>query len=314
MTAESTPNPVPAARVCVIGESIVDIVRSGDSVVEHAGGSPLNVAVGAARLGLHVDVVTYLGEDAHGEWLRAHLDASGVQTVHSATGVGRATSTADVTLDAHGSASYVFDMHWQLPDSFVIAPATGLVHTGSIATVLEPGATQVESLIRAHDAGAFVTYDPNLRPQIMGSVERARERVDDFCSVAQVVKASAEDLAWAYDSLTLVEAAQLLLSRGPALVIVTDGGASTIAVSRTGVVEFAPPTVHVVDTIGAGDSLMAGIIAALVDHGVVGRFAEDREQALASMDVAAMMAFAARCAAITVGRAGAQPPWRHEID
>ena len=135
-----------------------------------------------------------------------------------------------------------------------------------------------------------------------------------FCSVAQVVKASAEDLAWAYDSLSLVDAAKLLLSRGPALVIVTDGGNATIAVTHAGLTTFAPPKVDVVDTIGAGDSLMAGIIAYLVDHGVVDRFADDREQALASIDVAAMMSFAARCAAITVSRAGAQPPWRHELD
>ncbi len=314
MTAAGIRHDSSATRICVVGESIVDIVRSGDSVVEHAGGSPLNVAVGAARLGLPVDVVTYLGADAHGEWLRAHLDASGVQSVHSVTGVDRATSTAAVTLDAEGSASYVFDMHWQLPDSFAVAPATRLIHTGSIATVLEPGATQVDALIRAHADGVFVTYDPNLRPQIMGSVELARERVESFCSLAQVVKASAEDLAWAYDSLSLVEAAQHLLSRGPALVVVTDGGASTIAVSRTGVVEFAPPRVEVADTIGAGDSFMAGLIAALVDQGVVDAFGDDRDRALASIDVDGLLAFAARCAAITVTRAGAQPPWRHELD
>lgn len=313
MTAAGNPDSSPATRICVVGESIVDIVRSGDAVVEHAGGSPLNVAVGAARLGLAVDAVTYLGADAHGEWLRAHLDASGVQSVHTATGVDRATSTAAVTLDADGSASYVFDMHWQLPDSFVVAPATRLIHTGSIATVLEPGATQVDALIRAYADGAFVTYDPNLRPQIMGSVDLARQRVESFCSLAQVVKASAEDLAWAYDSMTLVEAAQHLVSRGPALVVVTDGGASTIAVSSTGVVEFAPPRVDVADTIGAGDSFMAGIIAALVDRGVVDAFAVDRERALASIDVDALLSFAGRCAAITVTRAGAQPPWRHEL-
>jgi fructokinase len=313
VTEATTSRDSPMTRVGVIGESIVDIVRSGDSVVEHAGGSPLNVAVGAARLGLAVDVVTYLGEDAHGTWLRSHLEASGVQRVHSATGIGRATSTAQVTLDAEGSASYVFDMHWQLPDSFVVAPATRLIHTGSIAAVLEPGATQVESVIREQARGSFVTYDPNLRPQIMGSVERARERVDDFCSVAHVVKASAEDLAWAYDSLSLVEAAQLLLTRGPSLVIVTDGGDATIVVSHSGVSTYAPPKVAVVDTIGAGDSLMAGIIASLVDQGVVNRFAIDPEHALATIDVDAMMAFASRCAAITVGRAGAQPPWRREL-
>ncbi|MBX9719106.1 MAG: carbohydrate kinase [Microbacteriaceae bacterium] len=313
MTAETTLNTASEARICVIGESIIDIVRSGSSVVEHAGGSPLNVAVGLARLGMPVDAVTYLGEDAHGAWLRAHLDASGVQGVHSATGIARATSTAQVTLDAEGSASYVFDMHWQLPDSFVAPPATRLIHTGSIATVLEPGATQVDALIRAQADDVFVTYDPNLRPQIMGSVELARERVENFCSLAQVVKASAEDLAWAYASMTLVEAAQHLLSRGPTLVVVTDGGASTIAVSSAGAVEFAPPRVEVVDTIGAGDSFMAGLIAALVDQGVVDAFGDDRERALASIDVGGLLAFAARCAAITVTRAGAQPPWRYEL-
>ena len=100
MTAAGIPHDSSATRVCVVGESIVDIVRSGNSVVEHAGGSPLNVAVGVARLGLAVDALTYLGEDAHGTWLRSHLEASGVQSVHSATGIGRATSTAKVTLDA----------------------------------------------------------------------------------------------------------------------------------------------------------------------------------------------------------------------
>lgn len=298
----------------MVGESIVDIVRSAESLVEHAGGSPLNVAVGAARLGVPVDVVTYLGADDRGEWLRAHLDASGVQSVHSASGVDRATSTAVVTLDDEGSASYVFDMHWQMPDSFVVAPATRLIHTGSIATVLEPGATQVDALIRSNADHTFVTFDPNLRPQIMGSVERARERVENFCELANVVKASAEDLAWAYESMTLVDAARHLLSRGPALVVVTDGGASIFAVSRAGVVEVAPPRVDVVDTIGAGDSFMAGLIAALIDQGVVDAFSVDRERALASIDLDGLLDFAARCAAITVKRAGAQPPWRRELD
>jgi fructokinase len=299
--------------VVVVGESIVDIVVSATGSVAHAGGSPLNVAVGVSRLEIPVDFITYLADDAHGHLLRAHLESSGVRSISTAPGSPAATPTAAVTLQSDGSAHYAFDLHWEMPPVDPGALDHGLLHVGSIAALLSPGAAAVEALIGSVRDRMLVTYDPNIRPQIIGSREEVLDDVERFFRAAHLVKASAEDLHWLYPEDSLADAAQRVRESGPTIVVVTDGGEATIVATSDGVVRTPSRRVEVVDTIGAGDSFMAGVIGSLIDQGVVERFAHDPAAALASIDVSRMVEMATSCAAITVTRAGANPPRRAEL-
>ena len=162
MTAPGTPQ-----RALVIGEALIDIVeREGGvatergkeraSSTEHVGGSPLNVAVGLARLGRGVDFLTHIGNDQRGHRIVDYVKQSGVQLVSGSTSAQR-TPTALATLDANGSAQYVFDIDWQLTGTPEVAPPV-VAHTGSIATVLEPGCRAVAALLDAYHPSATVTF------------------------------------------------------------------------------------------------------------------------------------------------------------
>ena len=184
-------------RALVVGEALIDeVVRPDGSRERHPGGSPANVAIGLGRLGRSVDLLTWLGDDADGDLVRRHLTDS---HVHVLTGDRRASRTpvATANIDAAGVASYQFDLEWDLPSTWDDADGDPLVvHTGSIATVLQPGGTAVEQLIARSRPTSTITYDPNLRPVLMGSPANALPVVDALVRLADVVKVSDEDLAW----------------------------------------------------------------------------------------------------------------------
>src|SRR3954468_13520115 len=179
----------------VVGEALVDVVvRSDGAVSEHPGGSPLNVAIGLARLGRETDLLTRLGQDEPGRPVLRHLEGSGGHLVEGSV-LPVATATAAATLAPDGSATYEFDLHWEL--GAVTPPdAPVAVHTGSIAAVLEPGASAVEEVVRDHRDQATVSYDPNARPLLMGDAADVRDRVEDLVAVSDLVKVSDEDAAW----------------------------------------------------------------------------------------------------------------------
>ena len=304
-----------APRALVVGEALVDVVRRTDgSVAEHPGGSPMNVAIGLGRLGRGVDLLTWLGDDARGDAVRRHLEASAVQVL---TGEPRpaSTSVATATLDADGAATYDFRLTWDLPtqwDEPVVDPL--VVHTGSIAAVLAPGGAAVLRLVAARRASSTITYDPNLRPALMGTPGAARPRVEALVALADVVKVSDEDLEWLHPGVAPTELAEEWSRLGPGLVVVTNGGEGAFAHTAGGVRVIVPaPRVKVADTVGAGDSFMAGLIDGLWSAGLLGA---DRRGALADVDATTLQRLLARCAriaAITVSRAGANPPSSAEL-
>lgn len=297
----------------VVGESLIDIVeRAGENPVAHPGGSPANVAVGLARLGRDVELVTWFGPDEHGNVLRSHLELENVR-VSAASARASRTSTARARLDQSGSATYVFELEWAPP---VPEPTTApiVLHTGSIAAVLEPGAATVAETVAAHRATATITYDPNVRPNLMGTAEDARPAVERFVALADVVKASDEDLAWLYPGQAPEDVARRWATAGPAVVVVTRGGAGAWAVTPGGTeLDVAAVPVVVADTVGAGDSFTAGLIDGLWAAGLLGG---DRREALRSVSAGTLQRVldgAARMAAVTVSRAGANPPSRAEL-
>ena len=307
--------PAVSTPVLVVGESLVDIVRRADgSTDRHPGGSPANVAIGLARLGHPVRFATRIGTDPDGAAVRAHLEGDGVVLAEGAM-VDAATSTATAVLDATGAASYVFDLVWDLP-AVDVADA-GHLHTGSIAANLAPGAAGVHELVAAARAGATTSYDPNLRPRIIGAPDDERPGVERLVALADVVKSSDEDLAWLYPGEPVEAVARRWATSGPALVVVTRGAAGAsawLASDPERVVTAAPRRVDVVDTVGAGDAFMAGLVSSLLDQGLLGGTAQRRAlRAAGAADVGAALERATLTSSITCGRPGADPPTRAEI-
>jgi fructokinase len=304
-----------APRALVIGEALVDVVEHADGRrEEHPGGSPANVALGLARLGRTVDLLTWLAPDAYGTRVTSHLEASGV---HVITGDRAPVSTpvAMARLDERGQASYEFDLTWDLPTAWAgddVAPL--VVHTGSIATTLTPGGPQVLREVTTRRSTSTVTYDPNARPALMGTPAEALRVVEEFIKVADVVKASEDDLLWLYPGQEPDDVAVRWAQSGPAVVVVTLGEHGAFAATASGArLQIPAVPVQVADTVGAGDSFMSGLIDGLWAEGLLGA---DNRATLQAIDEDTLRRVLDRCiriAAITVSRAGANPPGRSEL-
>lgn len=300
-------------EVLVVGEALVDEVHRADGTVDELpGGSLANVALTLGRLGRDVRLATWTGRDAHGDVVRSWLDRSGVRLAAGSDGADR-TSVAVAHLDAQGAATYAFDLDWQVPDGVRAEPGTIAVHTGSIAAVLAPGAAAVRRVVEEARATATVTYDPNARPALMGDAATVRPQVEALVALADVVKVSDEDLAWLAPGADPLDVAESWRRLGPAVVVVTFGGDGAVACTAAGEVRVSAPATTVVDTVGAGDSFMGALIDGLAAADLLGA---DRRAALRDVDPAVLRGVLERCAAVaavTVSRAGANPPWREEL-
>lgn len=307
----------------VIGEALVDeVVRPGKDPVPHVGGSPMNVAVGLARLGHAVQFLGRYGHDAYGDMVAGHLRTNSVMVPLAAD--AQPTSVARAVLDASGAASYDFSLDWSLPElttadgapNFML-DATTMLHTGSIATMLAPGAKQVLAAVTALHPLATIAYDPNCRPSIITDVDYAREQAEKFVRLSDVVKASDEDLEWLYPGVDPKESARRWLAlggtQGPAVVVLTQGGEGPWAVCAAGEAACPVPEVQVVDTVGAGDSFMAALLSTLVDRELDGAQRRGDLREMSTATLTEIIGYAARAAAITVSRAGANPPNRDEL-
>ncbi|WP_406055038.1 carbohydrate kinase [Streptomyces sp. NBC_01077] len=294
----------------VIGECVADIVRapagSGAADRVHPGGSPANVAYGLGRLGRDVTLLTQLADDTTGRLIEAHLKGAGVRV--EAGDVPARTPSAVVGLDAHGQASYTFDIAWTLKAGAPTDLAPAHVHIGSIAAVTAPGAATVLAETRRLRAHATVSYDPNVRPELMGEHDEAVARVERCVALSDLVKASDEDLAWLYPGEDPRTVAARWIALGPAVVLVTRGAAGSLAVTRHDTVAAEATPVTVVDTVGAGDSFMSAVLDTLAGRG------RDALGALGPECLAELLRRAGTAAALTVSRAGAQPPDRAELD
>ena len=300
----------------VVGEALVDLVgqRGGRTLAAHPGGSPANVALGLGRLGAPVTLKTRLGRDSFGEMIRGHLEASGVR-VDGGRDEGVSTSLAIATLAA-GIASYDFRIEWDIGDLSPLPVETRCLHTGSLATALAPGKDSVVDLVqREHERGRVtISYDPNVRPALLGDPARARPGIERLVSLSDVVKVSDEDLRWLYPDPSDEEVAQDWLALGPALVVVTRGGAGVHAVAANVELRREAVPIDLVDTVGAGDSFTSGLLDGLHRADLVGAA---RRDALAGIDRATLESVveeAALIAAITCSRPGADPPSRAELD
>jgi fructokinase len=302
--------------VAVLGEALVDLMPtgSGAAYLARPGGSPWNVAIGLARLGHDVRIVTPLGHDAFGGLLRRHARVSGLD-LSACPEVDAPTTLAAVSMAENGEASYEFYLdgttlqRWES-----VAPPggrTAIVHFGSLGSWTEPAASRVAAIVgRLRAEGALVSYDPNVRPRLLADLAWARGLVEAAVALAHLVKASVSDLDWLYGGAERTEVARRWLELGARLVIVTDGerGASALAPGRPWVHQDAVVT-DVVDTVGAGDAFTAGLLGALVDAGRTGPL----DLADLGTDLDAILRHASLVAAMTCERTGAEPPTAAQV-
>ncbi|MGH3330408.1 MAG: carbohydrate kinase family protein [Nocardioidaceae bacterium] len=303
-------NPLPFV---VVGESLVDVVVSTDGQISHAvGGSPMNVAVGLARLDVPVLLITRLGDDEHGRWISEHVRSSGVQLSDSSVVPGSKTSTATARLDEDNSAAYEFDLVWDLEHHQL--PETVALHVGSLGASLLPGRHAVLDLVRqAEQDDIFVSYDPNIRSALVDDTARAWDELVEVAARSRLVKASEEDFHILRPGESVEDLAKGLLSgTDTELVIVTRGAQGSLAFAEGLRVEAPAPRTDVVDTVGAGDSFMAAALAILDDWDLP----KDGPGSLSALDadhVRVLLHGAMSAAALTCSRRGANPPTRLEL-
>ena len=300
----------------VLGESVVDLLPSDTNAGfrAHPGGSPLNVAVALARLGEPTALLARLSGSAFGRLLHAHAQRNGV-TVTGPVDQPEPASLAVVSLDSNGVAGYDFYLNgtadWQWSSAELAVPVgTTILHTGSLACYLSPGAERISDLLRRlrRDGEVLLSFDPNIRPAVRGDLTATRQRTLELISAAHVVKASSEDLQVLYPGQSVTAVARHWAALGPSLVVITLGGDGAFAVHAGQEVHRTAPPIEIVDTIGAGDAFTAGLLSALrsTGRGTPATIRDlDGDQLIAVIDQAI------RIASITCTRAGADSP-RHD--
>lgn len=295
-------------EILVVGEALVDVVSTATGTQAHPGGSPLNVAVGLARLGAAVTLATRIGTDASGKLLTDHLREAGVRLAPDSVAPSARTSSATARIRTDGSAEYDFDITWNL----AAVPIQGfdVLHTGSIGALLAPGGPNVATGFEASGTGVLRSFDPNIRPSVIGARDAVLPLVERFARTSTVVKMSDEDAEWLHPELDPLDVTAHYARLGAPLVVITRGAEGSLLRCGAETSSLPPTPARVVDTIGAGDSYMAGLLHRLSTTvsadalSIVGLSLRDAEDACR---------FAAACAAVTVSRAGADLPHRDEV-
>jgi fructokinase len=301
--------------IAVIGEALIDLVETDDDAPRLArpGGSPYNVAIGLARLDQPTAFAGRLSRDPLGTVLRHHAERSGVDLT-LCVDAAEPTTVALVELDASGAASYRFgvdgtaDFQWTDAELAAIPADVAAVHFGSLASWLPPGDVAIEQRVaQLRAGGAAVSYDPNVRPHLQPDAAAARAHIERAIPLAHLVKTSEEDIAWLRPGEAVPDVAAAWLALGPSAVVVTRGGAGAIAFTAAGETARPPVPVDVVDTVGAGDAFMSGLLDALARRGLL------TPAGVAAAPYPELLDDAGLVAAITCSRAGANPPRLGEL-
>ncbi|GAA4192572.1 carbohydrate kinase [Microbacterium oryzae] len=291
-------------KTLIIGEALLDMARENGVLRTAPGGSPANVALGLGRLGLAPVLHTALGDDEAGRTIRAHIEASGARLSPGSVGA-RSTSTATADISADGDAVYDFAIEWDPAP----LPVDGysVVHTGSLGSWLAPGAAVVGRMLDdARAAGGAITFDPNIRVSLIDDEDRARRLILRRIAVSDLVKMSDEDAAWLFPGAAENEVLDTVLDAGARVAAVTRGSRGAVIATRDHRIFQPSKPVAVADTIGAGDTFMTVLVAAVAaDPSLLeGPDGTALEQVLDR---------ALTAASITVSRSGADLPWASEL-
>ena len=296
--------------IWVCGEVLIDLLPGTPDRIAIVGGGPANTAKALSRLGHSVEFIDGFSTDAYGQSARKELLGDGVG-LNLALTSDLPTCTATVSLSDDGSASYeflidstatfAFSDAW-LPDPEKFKPE--VLQIGTLVTIIEPGASVLYDWAVKVSEFAPIVFDPNIRPSVMPDLIKYRDEVEKWIKISSVVKFSEDDIAALYPNEDPIGIAKICLEKGVQLVVITRGANGLVGVTADGVVEVPGIKVSVVDTVGAGDTVGAILVEAIVEEGL----ANLRGQLLISK-----LERAAKAAAITVSRTGALPPGRDEI-
>jgi fructokinase len=305
----------PREGITVIGEAIIDLVPGEKPGTYHAvpGGSPYNVAVGLARLGHQTTLMARLGGTGFGRVLRDRARAEGIN-LDAAPHAAEPATLAVVSLDAAAQASYDFyvngtaDWQWTAEETGRAPEQTAVFHFGSIASWTSPGDAQILALAeRLRGRGdVLLSYDPNVRPRLLADPGRGQHLIERAVRLAHLAKASTDDVAWLYPGQAADAVARRWLGLGASVVVLTSSADGAGAFTATGgSVHRAALDVAVVDTVGAGDSFTAGLLASLIRrdrHAPAALARCPADQLAAALDDATLVA------SLNVQRRGNDPP------
>ena len=298
-------------QVWVAGEVLIDLIPDVDQYLAIVGGGPANTAKALAKLGVKTHFIDGISNDEYGQMAKAELLSANV-ILNYAQYSNKPTCTAKVTLSKSGSASYEFVIedtatfdfsHQWLPDPQTYKPL--LLHIGTLATVIEPGASVLFEWAQSVAKLAPIVFDPNIRPAVLGDRNEYVKKVEKWVAISSAVKVSDEDLNWLYPGKAIVEIAKKWLEVGVELVVVTLGDKGITAYRENEGISVDAVKVVVADTVGAGDTVGAVLVEAIVKNGL---------NKLTGEVLKTMLNRAVKAAAITVSRIGANPPSKEEID
>jgi fructokinase len=298
-------------QVWVVGEVLIDLIPNGNEHLAVVGGGPANTAKALVKLGVKTYFIDGISTDEYGQMAKAELLSANV-LLDYAQYSNKPTCTAKVTLSKSGSASYEFAIEdtatfdfsnpW-LPDPESLKPS--LLHIGTLATVIELGASVLFEWALSVAHAAPIIFDPNIRPAVLGDRDEYVNKVEKWVEISSAVKVSDEDLNWLYPGKAIDEIVSKWIETGVQLIVVTLGDKGITAYRQNEKVSVDALKVVVADTVGAGDTVGAVLVEAIVNNGLDKLTGEVLER---------MLNRAVKAAAITVSRTGANPPSKEEID
>ena len=298
-------------QVWVAGEVLIDLIPEGADRKPVVGGGPANTAKALAKLGIDTQFIDGISSDQYGQMAKDELKTAGVKLDYVKYS-DKPTCLAIVSLSESGSATYEFSIEntatfdftseW-LPNPQTVRPS--LLHIGTLATVIEPGASALFKWAKFVAKVAPIVFDPNIRPAVISDRAQYVAQVERWVAISSVVKVSDDDLKWLYPSLEIKQVVNNWLAKGPSLVVVTYGDKGLTGYQKGEQVSIDAVKVKVADTVGAGDTVGAILVEAIVKDGL---------QSLTGSRLETMLKRAAKAAAITVSRVGANPPTSEELE
>lgn len=301
------------------GEALIDMLprttTNGEpAFAPYVGGAVFNTAIALGRLGAPAGFFSGLSSDLFGGQFRDALGASKVSSTYAHTSP-RPTTLAFVKLD-NGQATYTFydentaGRMLTIDDLPQLGNEIEAMLFGAISLISEPAGSAYEEFMRREHESRVMMLDPNIRPNFIPDKAKHLRRIRAMMAMADIVKLSDEDLNWFGEAGSHEDVIRNWLDRGPKLIVVTRGSEGAIGYTREHTVTVMTEKVKVVDTVGAGDTFNAGILASLQEQGLLTKTAI---AGLSQDAIGKALALGNKAAAVTVSRAGANPPWRHEI-
>jgi fructokinase len=298
-------------QVWVVGEVLIDLIPEGVNRKPIVGGGPANTAKALAKLGIDTQFIDGISSDQFGQIAKDELVSTGVKLDYVKYS-DMPTCLAIVSISNSGSATYEFitentatfdfTLDW-LPNPQTDHPS--LLHIGTLATVIEPGASVLFDWAQSVAKVALIVFDPNIRPAVISDHEQYVEQVERWVAISSVVKVSDEDIKWLYPSLEIDQVVNIWLEWGPSLIVVTYGDKGLTGHRKGEKITVDALKVKVADTVGAGDTVGAILVEAIVKDGL---------DILTGARLETMLKRASKAAAITVSRVGANPPTSEELE